>query len=92
MKPVSLSQSVSEAQQEILVDFSRPPPAPIILQCSDTQKFIRMSLVITVEWSNLSHKYYYSRSDPTHAVTPDSRLNPFLRPKNTTIFLCSKIF
>ena len=70
MKPVSLSQ----AQQEILVDFSRPqlPPAPIILQCSDTQKFIRMSLVIIVEFPNLSHKYYYSRSDPTHAAESES--------------------
>ena len=53
MKPVSLTQT----QQEILVDFSRPPPTPIILQCSDTQKFIRMSLVIILEFLNLSHKY-----------------------------------
>ena len=34
------------------------PHYPSVLQCSDTQKFIRMSLVIIVDWSNLSHKYY----------------------------------
>ena len=43
-----------------------------------------MSLVIIVEFPNLSHKYYYSRSDPTHGA--ESVISPSQKHDNFSLF------